>query len=369
MKMPFPTRGVSDALAYEHQALITSRDMQNMRIEDRVTGRARGGQRGGWKKLGTDQVDPGGTPEKVSTLGHVTYDNPSLLTYANIADGSLAAEWTKQVPSKKPCKNGKVDNQQNVYALDGPAGIVKFNSAGKQLLTGSVPTSDKAHECLAFAVDPVDGSVYVGVSTGGDQKKAILVKFIQIEESTKFHLAWQKPLVTGCYFADISLFGGRLYTVQEDKDQNRGWLRCYHAIDSASPELAWEREVTSLPKGIDVKDDGCSVVSFAPDSLRGINPLAPNLGPRAVSWTPKDLTNWQARIWNWFEADQINGEGVPPLKDGDEVFTWFDLTDNNRNLFAATQYLVGPKVQMTAPRYTKNGIGGLPGVRDRKSVV
>ncbi len=357
-----PWGGLSEAFAFSDQPANTSREFQNTRLLDCRTGRARLSQRSGLSKYLTSALKVQGT--KVADLLSFFEDNRQV-TYSAIASGSETVTWDAVTPSKKDCLNVRTDRQGNVYALDGNTGIVKLSADEQQLWQVALPVTDPNHIVRALDVDEFD-RVYVGVSAGGEQSKAKLICYEQLPDD-KTELLWE--IIPGGYIEDCLVFGDKLYTIQNHPDVMRSYVRIYDFIDEVEPELVQTWQVPHPANSIAIKKDGSVIVACeaAGDTTgfywRTPDPRHPNFNVTSEDWTPKQLTNYDKRVWGWWVADDIDQSDVASdLADNVGVLRWRDRTKNNRHFYAAIDELQS-SIAYGAPVLAQDALNGHKGIR------
>lgn len=185
MKLPWPFKGISDLKAQGAQEEGTTPEAVNVRGWDPSSGRLRGGVRDGTAKVITNAL-----PAAVRQIDQVSYA-PPLFTYAQIAQGSHVEEWKVKTPLTSDCRGVRFDAENNVYVLDGRAGVAKYNAEGKLVWKFVLPVKSQEHVCRAFDVDE-EGAVYVGVSEGYPMVDAKLWKYrVRDEGSSVPNQEWE----------------------------------------------------------------------------------------------------------------------------------------------------------------------------------
>jgi hypothetical protein len=359
-----PWGGLSEAFAFSDQPANTAREFQNLRLLDPRTGRARLAQRSGLSKYMSSALKVQGT--KVSDLLSFFEDNRQV-TYSAIASGSETVTWDAVTPSKKDCLNVKTDRQGNVYALDGNTGIVKLSADEQQLWQVALPVTDPNHVVRALDVDEFD-RIYVGVAAGGEQAKAKLICYEQLPDN-KTELLWE--VMPGGYIEDCVAFQDKLYTIQNHPDVMRSYVRIYDFIDEVEPELVQTWQVPHPANSIAVKKDGSVLVACEPSGdttgfyWRNPDPRHPNFNVTSEDWTPKQLTNYDKRVWGWWVADDIDqSDAASTLENGVQVLRWRDRTKNLRHWYAAIDELhESPVVPYAGPIFAKDALNGHAGLR------
>ena len=386
MNLPPPLKGVSDLLARSEQAPLTSRDMLNMRPKDCTNDRVRLSQRAGQALYMADTLaaNVAVTPhvqvvEPVKALECVTFQQKTVdyaekvgahLGTSNVADELTVSDsrWSTATPSALPVPAIKVDRQGNVYAIDGLAGIVKFNSRGEQQWKVALPAADadatvRALDVAAVGfIDGVGDAIYAGVSAGGAQSRAAMWCYKQVNTTTasgstevKTERVWE--FTPGAFIEMMEVRDGELFTAQNEPDKGQAWVRVYFNINAAAPTLAREWEVPYPVNSLDVKvSDGSVLTAHEPNPQRGLDPRNPQFSPRdlAKEWTIRNLTALDKRLWCDFNAATI-GTALD-LSDGDPITLWPDDGPGFRSLFQTGAVAF-------QPTYVENGIGGRPAIR------
>jgi len=355
-----PLKGISDFQAFSKQSPDTTREARNMRSQDPTNGRVRMAQRSGMSRANSSTLVMG---SKVAELAQVVFDNRAV-TF-DFTAGAESTEWSNAVPSEAASTlRGTVDDQGNVYALDGNSAIVKLNPDGVVVWQFPLPTKDEEDIVRFLHVDEL-GDIYAGVSAGRRQDLGRIWKLTQLPED-KVEIAWTQEI--NAYVERGKVRQDKLYTAQNEPDTKTSYVRVYDALDAAEPLLTQEFLVAYPVNGMDIKEDGSIVTCHENDGTegtgsvevfqRGPNPKFPNTTPVLVDWTPFDLPDWQQRLWRWQAPEDIGEFDVSGnLDDFAKVLRWEDRSGNGRHLFANT---AGGD---TAPSYIKRAHAIWPGVR------
>ena len=354
-RFPLPFGGLNDNEAYGDQPAETTREMINMRTVDPSTGRRRISQRSGLSKYNASQVSGTNPIKHLATVG---YDQTKV-TYASLGS-SVTTEQSITTPSTSESKGVVVDRQGNVYAIDGKASIVKYNSAGlKPLLTLALPVDDPNHEVRAIAVDD-SGNIFAAVSTGGLQTKARMWCYEQRPDN-KTQQIWQLDI--GVYVERIVLKDDRLYTAQNDVAAQQSFIVGYTGSDRANPEEVFRRQVSYPLNDLAASPkDGSLFFAAPPNTTRGITPKSPDTTEVAVDYDPvTNLSNYSSRIWAHLDATQEDTLIVTPLTNADTleggtVEAWLDKSGKGRHLYAGAK----SDGSHTGPTYRLKGPGARP---------
>lgn len=342
LHLPFPFKGLSDNVAFGEQEPGTTRDSLNMRGINPTNGRVTGSQRSGLSKFNSNVVSSG---NKIQDLNSVIVDNRAV-TYSSegASLGASEEEWLVQTPSATASAVVATDRQSNVYALDGRAGIVKYNSEGTEIFRFSLPVADTAHRVGELHIDEFD-CVYAGVSSGGRSTTARMWKMLPNDDSG-LEIVWQ--VTPGGFVEEIDVLGAKLYVGCNFPDFNQGRLQIYEGIDASEPVKVLDQIIPYPVNGLSVNKGGesftCHDQNFRPTSLGAgkIRPGAPfshpDVYPPVVAWTPDLLSNASQRIWGWWDASTVEASDTAEneLRDGAECLILRDLSGNGRHLFKNT---------------------------------
>jgi len=329
MNVNWPFGGLSDLRGEGEQAPGTSRELINVRGFDPASGRLRGGTRDGTEKaFATSSASP------IREIQQVNYA-PALFTYSQAAQGAATEEWKVTTPLRSDCRAVARDAANNVYALDGRAGVAKYNSEGKLVWKFVLPVKSKEHVCRALAVDD-EGAVYVAVSEGYPQKDGRIWKY-RVRDSGDSVPNKEWEVAIDGYIEQMRLRGGYLYCAANYPDQGKSAIVVYRLIDTSVPEIAWTRTQVPYPtNGIAVRaKDGAIATCHEANTTRSYDPRSPDTTKIAIDWTPDRLDSWTSRAWALLDASDIDGDGRAnsAYKNGDPVLLWTDLTGNDRNAY------------------------------------
>lgn len=372
VNLEFPFAGRSDRLAYVKQRFLTTPNAANVRAKDPVTRRLRGAQRAGQRLLFVNAL---GGRTKIKDIASISVNNKKINYSAK--SGNLTAAtpeapvWVAKTPSGATSADLDVDRQGNIYVIDGPNALVKYNSAGKEIWRTALPVEDKDHVARGVHVDQFDG-IYVGISTGGDQSLAELWKYDQIE-GDEVSIAWS--ITPGRYVETMERYGDLLYVLQNDPESAMSYVVIYDRIDTTAPVEVKSVRVPFPSHDLSVGDDGAFYVASPRDTssstvtsnasgyfYRGINPQHPTYLPPSEDWTPKNLSEFEDRIWAWYRADDIEPEDVEDgvLKEGKEILRWRDISGHGRHLYACRPDTPHSSAPPAGPTYSTSRMNGLP---------
>lgn len=346
-----PLGGLSDDRAKSAQAPATSPDVSNVRDTDQTSGRLRMGTREGMTRVG----GPVNGSEAVTQIQVVQYDAP-VSSFEGVANGGQVETWNKKTPLVQDCRALDVDIEGNRYCLDGRAGVVKFNKAGEQVWKFVLPVASPEHVCRALVVDDT-GAFYVAVSAGYPQSSAKLWKFRAAGDGEGVpNEEWS--VAVGGYVERLRLREGVLYAACNFTDVAKSTLRAYRLIDTAVPDLAWERDQVPYPiNAMDVRlNDGAIATAHEPNSTRYYDPRSPDTRAVIVDWTPDRLTDWDKRKWCILDASDLDGDETAndAYETGDLAELWTDATGNNRNAVSYDIAGLTPPANCTSPVLNKS---------------
>lgn len=355
--IPFPFAGRRDDSANFAQPELTTRQAQNVRARSR-SGRLTGASRPGFSKFNANAIGTG----RVRALCSTAIDDRKLAY--SFSGGTEAIDWASTTPSKSDCLDGKVDGDGNVYALDGNAGIVKYNSRGAEIMKIALPVADPSHVVRALFVEE-GGRIFAAVSAGGDVRTARMFCVLQLQDNQYFVL-WQ--LEPGAYTEELKVYrGSQLYAAHNYTLERRARVIVYENL-GLDPVEAKRIESVAYPiNGFDVLDDG-TLYTVAPPladfQFRPCHPGVQRFNAPLIGWKPTDLTDAHTRIWSWYDAREIDETDLeqtgtaPTLLDGQQILRWRDKSGNGRDFFAGNLAVAGE----AGPTYVRVGIGGLPSV-------
>lgn len=363
--IPWPRRGIDENWSFSDQPALTAYDAQNVRTKDPKTGRLRGGQRAGHSKYTSTQIQ---ASFKIKRLFSVVYDQPNI-TFANKSTGlsSSDTEETQDTPSGGVSYHGITDRLGNIYALDGSAGIVKYNPQFNEVWRLNLPTDDSDHVVRALHVDEFF-CLYAAVSSGGDPSTARMWKYApDFDNNTR--LVWQHE--PGGYVWKIIERNGVVYAIVDRPDVQKSALIGFTGFDRINPTQILGSTIPYPANDLGIGPDGSLFTCHESFANRGRNPQAPDADPVLVSWTPRELTDWQERIWSWHDGFNIDGKNNATLSEDDDVLVWYDQSGHGRHYYAAVDETLGTymdttiqdSVTVTPPTFSMHAQAGNPGVR------
>lgn len=371
--LSFPFGGRLDSTSHTDNPQLYTRFARNVRARDPRTGRIRGASRAGYTKFNESAIGSGG---RIRALVSTAIDDRKL-SYT-FDSGDVSELWSRATPSKTNSIAGRVDSQGNVYALDGPAGIVKFNSAGKQVMKIALPVADQSHVVRALWVDEA-GRIFAGVSEGGDVRTARVFCVLQLEDD-QYTVLW--TLTPGAYTESLRLYrGSQLFAAHNYPLENRARVLIYEGVGLEPTEAGRIESVAYPIHEMDVLDGAvyCCSGDNRGDANTGSSsggipilaayrpghPGARGSHPPITAWTPLQLDNALTRIHAWYDAADIDETDLeqsgsePTLDEGQQILRWRDKSGHERHWYAGSLFDAGE----VGPTYSKVGPGGLPAVR------
>jgi len=334
INIPWPEKGISEGRSNDEQPPLTSREAINVRSIDPTNGRIRGAQRSGMSSYSRDSI----SNSKVQDIFSVTYDNKNT-NYAAVSEITDGATTSVALPNKGNCWQIAVDGQSNIYALDTKSAITKYNSQLAEVWKANVELKDPAGELRTIAVD-TSNWIYVGVSTGGDMLKARLYAYEQKENlfvsdagpTVKAERVWEFD--TQGFVEKIEIRDGKLYAAINDTRRGRSWVVVLDQINTAVPieQKRWDIPYPANDLSVSPKD-GAVYTAHEPNTERGRDLQNANTVGSWVDWTPSLLSSFDKRVWGWWDASDLDGDGSNNAlyEDGEEVLTWYDKSGNARD--------------------------------------
>lgn len=355
MKLIAPIGGLSDALSFEAQALGTTTIGLNTSSLDPVTNRVRFGPRAGSERYNENKLNVTG---KVQRLAQATADNRRV-TYAartTSTPGDLTEAETA-FPSGVGSSGGVADGRGNIFVLDGPASVVKYNSALVEVWRFTLPVTDEAQIIRAIQIDPF-GTLYFAVSEGGDQEKAALWAYGPDDDK---HLSLRWKLLTKKFIEQMLWQNDLLFCAVNDTDTGRSYVVAYQGADLTIKPQEVQRKPCAHPiGGLAAKSTGDVVSTHPANATRWYDPRVPQCTYILDSqrWHPSILTEYESRIHCWLSGDTI-ADQIDNIKiqDGDAVRVWRDQSGKLRDLYEDAS-----DARFKPPTYRKNGLGMRPGI-------
>lgn len=335
INIPWPEKGISEGRANDEQTPRTTRDAVNVRSVDPTNGRVRGAQRSGMSLYGRDPI---AASQKVQDIFSVTYDNKNT-DYAAQPLETSGNTSSVTPPNKSSCWQLVLDNQGNVYGIDGKAAIVKYNNDLSEVWKANVELKDEAAEIRTIAVDSAYW-IYVGVSTGGDMLKARIYGYeqkeipfaLEGEPKVKAERVWEYD--PQGFVEKIEIKDGKLYAAINDTRKGRSWVVVLDQINTAVPLLQKRWDIPYPANDLSVSPkDGSVYTAHEPNTERGRDLQNPSSVGAWVDWVPTQLPSWDKRVWGWWDSSDIDGDGSNNAlyEDGDEIQTWYDKSGNGRD--------------------------------------
>jgi len=345
INIPFPIKGISDAVSYHDQTPDTTQLALNMRGRDPVTGRFRGAQRSGMSKFVADQVNA----SFIQDIAGLVYDI-NLANYAVASSPSIEWSAINDAANKTPAI--AVSLSGDVYIVAGSGVLQKFNTNGDEVLKVQLPLTHDSEEAMAVAVD-AQGFVYVSTQATGNGDETTLYdgRIFCYQPSLvvddQLDLWWTYE--ADGRVPDIAEHLGTLFAIVNMGDYETE-LRALESLSSSEPAIRWDRPVANPSNKLVIDSSGDVIVSAPPNADRVDTTVgdacSTKVDPNDM-WSPNELG---ADIRAWFRA-----EDVPDKTDGELVDFWLDRSNNNRNLTASAS--------SAGLRYIENAVCGMPGLR------
>lgn len=343
IRIPFPLGGIHEGAAFSTQPPSTTSDAQNVTGMDPVSGRTRGGQRAGMSKFNSKVIGS----KKLALVSSISYDS-SPAAIAGLASGSETTKWTKTLPGKGSVWCMVTDSANNVYVVDSGSTIVKYNPTGYQLYTFKIPVKDEGHEVRSIAIDADASILYVGVTTGGAQSTAHIFALEEIDGTSGQYLNKIWEYKTEAYVEKLIYGSGKLYAALSDRSLGVASILVLSGVGTAVPFLEKSLPATYPIGDIAVSPKDGSIISSSPiNTQRGGDRILGTAfkSPSSVDWDPTKLEGYENRIWSWYDASDIDGDGSnnAAYSDGEEILSWQDKSGNGRSLdVPATGGITGP---------------------------
>jgi len=336
-RLHFPLGGKSTDLAFGDQPAGTTRETENCRALDPLTGRARGGQRSGSREYPDGAVVSG---KKVQALHSINYDRPKIRYTAN-GTNEITVSWSKLTASLDEAPDVDTDRQGNVYVLDASGIIVKFNADGEELKTIILPTDDDALVLHRLVVDAND-EVYAAAAAADGDSGSKLWKFRLLnDENQTYQLHWTLDLP-----GSIVNFFVRLNTLLVAQDHVEGasfsTFSSYSFLDTGTPLKNFQRACPTPVHGLHIDRHGSNFTCHPSNATRGVAPdsegFIPSIGADVttglfISYTLHDIgiddagddtgtdTSKRAR---WRIHSELLSDRLEGYAQGQEVVLWPD---------------------------------------------
>jgi hypothetical protein len=316
-RIPYPIKGLDQNWGFADQPPLTTVREVNMVGIDPTNGRTRGSQRAGSNKWCPDQIS-GTNP--VREL--IEVKSPAdRITFSEL--DPLEVGWAFKAESQLEVLAVRGDDLENTYWLERPNRIVKRNPKGVSVWTLSIPTTKAKQVCRALEVDPF-GTVYVAVTEAVDPGDGAIWAFQVQPDETQPTILYRhdvRGVIEHLVWKD-----GRLYAGLNDFERYQSQLLIIDAPDTTAPFQANSWPVPYPCNAIAVKDDGSVFTSSPAFADRLLNPsYGDGTGQSVVNWTPRDLENYEKRLWGWWDSTDIFGNESQnvTLADNERVTYWY----------------------------------------------
>ena len=355
LPIPFPLNGISETTSYEAQPPGTTVDARNVRAFDGATGRARGAQREGMSRLSNDRLSGDG---KVQAITTVTYDErQTTYTERNSAPVGNLMEWEKSVGDVRTLA---VDLRGDVFAIEGNAKLVKYNSSGVKQYEFVLPIPTQNQIIRALTLDDL-GNIYVACSEGTTGQAKAWIRSYYPNVDTVLALRWS--IEVGGWIQRMEIINDTLYAAVNFTDTGRSKIIGYEFIFGGAPQVAREFSVPYPVNDLTVNSIGEFITAHEAQTNRsyGPNPSGTThiVPPDALRWDPTKLDRWDERKWAWLSGGTIKQQfGYEAIQDGDDVDVWEDLLGSG-----GISMVRGSDATDLSPKYIKSGLAGHPGLR------
>lgn len=330
LPLPWPVKGLSDAVAFADQPVGTCQDGVNVCNVDPKTGRVRGGPRSGTSEYVSGEVNGA---VKVADLAAVERVNPRVV-HAEFTAGNEETEWSREMPSKGACLVVKLDDQGNSISVDGGRALVKNNAAGVELWRISLPTSGEYDVVRALAVDidtELGALVFAAVSDSTSQSSEPRMWCYRQLLDDKTERVWEED--PGGFVAHLAVRDGVLYAAVNDQETETAKLKAYTGLGTANPVFLWEKDIPYPANYNAVGKDGSTYICAPANATRNVNPRGVGgVTKYLTDWTPNDLERAKTRIWAWYDARNADGDDNSTIEDGEELTFLYDKSGNGRHL-------------------------------------
>lgn len=338
-EIDLPYGGVSDELAFDRQATGTTAGASCVQGWDELERRPAISRVPG-QVAHTSAVLT--TDTKVAAICDLVYDLPNV-TYAALAN-SPTVDWNAPTPSTSGCTGIATDELGCQYVLDGNSGFVKYTADGQKVVKVALPTLERSAILRAITVDD-SGRVILGVSGGGDPKKAAIFCFKPIADR-KYEQLWQIPDVdtadqdaedVGWFTESLVVDGESLYAAQNDTLGLKSRMAVYSGLGVPNPTRVKVWPTTYPTNGLSRNPvDGSIALCHEPNVARGSDPHTPETTlPLEDAKLEEIITNYSSRARCWHSSADVDGDGSNNANRLDGVVDRIiDKTGNGRNWYA-----------------------------------
>jgi hypothetical protein len=354
LPIPFPLNGISETTSYEAQPPGTTVDARNVRAFDGATGRARGAQREGMSRLSNDRLSGDG---KVQAITTVTYDErQTTYTERTSAPAGNLMEWEKSVGDVRTLA---VDLRGDVFAIEGNAKLVKYNSSGVKQYEFVLPVPTQNQVIRALTLDDL-GNIYVACSEGTTGQAKAWIRSYYPNVDTVLALRWS--IEVGGWIQRMEIINDTLYAAVNFPDTGRSKIIGYEFIFGGAPQVAREFSVPYPVNDLTVNSIGEFITAHDAQTNRSYDPSSSGtthiVPPDAFRWDPTKLDRWDERKWAWLSGETIKQQlGYEAIQDGDDVDIWEDLLGRGEVSMSKSS-----NTNFLAPKFIASGLAGMPGV-------
>lgn len=210
IEVPLPILGVNEDLPLAKQPPGTARDSLNCRAFDSGTGRKRVSKRPGIKDNFNSERVSGANP--VRAMEQLTFPTP-IISFSEHGNGSEVNLWTADSEeafgdtTDSIVTDVKVDQFDNLYALNSKRGVAKYSFDGVLVSTITVPSDAEQLFLRTVEVDEAL-NVYIcgGVGPNASQAQSRIWKYVLTIDpygAERYELDWE--IDSGRFFNDFQV--------------------------------------------------------------------------------------------------------------------------------------------------------------------
>ena len=298
--LTFPFRGLDDNVAFGEQRADTTRDAQNVRGVDPVTGRVRGAQRSGLSKPYNGEVDDGNT-FPVKDLNLLVYDNKQIDYADQAAVATGEGTWSVTTPNQRGMVQIIMDAGGTLHCLEKDRHAFHLYSS-EGVLLASKPIAVDAGTAGSNSVDVMavdeQGDVWLGVSESPVSGEPSILRYTRTGDTT-FELVYSIAIdLSGdpAEVMQIEVKNGRLYAVVHNGTETAGslsylmvWDNIYGGTKPNTETVKETLGTNTRARGLAVSDDGDIYVTYVENTTASpIDQFLEKFGPSGDSIFLKD---------------------------------------------------------------------------------